>query len=830
MDFDHALFRADLDALPWASYGHAYGSAEDVPGCLRALAGDDDAAAEEAQSELYGSILHQGSVYEASAKAVPFLARIAAADIRTADVLLLIGGIAEGGEDPSTEAVDGPPAEAGHESPAEAGDGLPAEAEDGSPAEVVDGPPAEAGDEVPARGSGGAGESDEVACRRAAVAQLPLLLGALDHQDRAVRQAAVWAAGWTGAAGADTAAPALRDRAAVETDPLVRAELLSSLAQLDPEGAARAVTEAIGPDGSPPELRIAALLASADIGLPWTPAHHEAALALLPLDRLVADRFDQVRNEPLHHLTVTLLLRDAGPDREAVYALLDGALRHPDPEARTEAVWAALTACELSRGAPARLVGALTAAAEADGGGAGASSGSGGDGAATATATAGSGPASGRAASGDVSGALSALGRLGPYGEPAADLLASRAAGAGDTADRALEALVAVDPVRAAPLLARDLENRPRAFATACGGPAGVLPTLPYDPELLAAARRRLALAEPGPVTTVPRLAALLLSWGPDAGPAVPELLAALPAYARLLPKVLAAVCAPEQRAEVAQALGSLVRTAPADDRFEAARALHRLTGDHGPLLSLLAERLAAGAGGGDGALRESATAAAALGPAAEPLVPALRAALNTPGADRNNPQMDADIAIAVALHRVTGDAAEAVPVLAGVLGDGHGLWRRWTFVRAAEAAAGLGPAGRPLVPVLTALLTDPEQVPSAVLALRAVAPDALDTDLSAGLLLDAAEAGAAPAEAVDGLVALGVDTLSYEHRARLTALGERDPRVVRFGLSGTIEAADERLRARIRTAVADRDRTAVADRICTAVADRICTAEVSPG
>ncbi len=113
MDFDHALFRADLDALPWASYGHAYGSAEDVPGCLRALAGDDDAAADEAQGELYGSILHQGSVYEASAQAVPFLARIAAADIRTADVLLLIGGIAEGGEDPSPEAGDGLPAEAG---------------------------------------------------------------------------------------------------------------------------------------------------------------------------------------------------------------------------------------------------------------------------------------------------------------------------------------------------------------------------------------------------------------------------------------------------------------------------------------------------------------------------------------------------------------------------------------------------------------------------------------------------------------------------------------------------------------------------------------------
>ncbi len=103
MDFDHALFRADLDALPWASYGHAYGSAEDVPGCLRALAGDDDAAADEAQGELYGSILHQGSVYEASAQAVPFLARIAAADIRTADVLLL--DAAEAGAAPA-EAVE----------------------------------------------------------------------------------------------------------------------------------------------------------------------------------------------------------------------------------------------------------------------------------------------------------------------------------------------------------------------------------------------------------------------------------------------------------------------------------------------------------------------------------------------------------------------------------------------------------------------------------------------------------------------------------------------------------------------------------------------------
>ncbi|MBT2900495.1 HEAT repeat domain-containing protein [Streptomyces sp. McG3] len=732
MDFDRALFHAELDARPWASYTHAYGSAEDVPGCLRALAGDDGAAAEEALSELYGSILHQGSVYEASAKAVPFLARIAAAGIRTVDVLLLIGGIAEGGTDPDPGA----------------------------------------GPEPGPAGSEAVRESDEAACRRAVVAHLPLLLASVEHEDRAVRQAAAWAAGWTGTAGAALAVPALRDRAAIETDPLVRAELLTSLAELDPEGTAPAAAGAIGPD-SPPELRLAAVMACADTGLPWTRAHHEAVLDLLPLDRLAADRYDHSRNEPLHDISLTLLDRDTETDREAVFALLDAALRSDDPEARTEAVWVAMTACEISRSAPARLAPALISAAKADG-------------------------------SDDASGALSALGRLGPCGAPAVDLLAARAADDGDTGDRALEALVTVDPVRAASLLARDPGRRPRAFQAAAGGPVGSLPVVPCDPGLLSALRRRLASMEPGGATPF-RLAALLTSWGPDASAAVPELLAALPAYPRLLPKVLVAVCPPGRRAEVADALRARTGTGPADERFEAARALHELTGDHGPLLPLLAERLAGSAGGGGGSdelIREAAEAGAAVGPAAASLVPALRAALNSPGGERNNPQMDDDIAVAVALHRITGEVADAVPVLAGVLGDRGGLWRRWTLVRAAEAAGGLGPGARPLAPALKALLADPQQTPTAALALHAVAPDELDAGHVAGLLLDAAEAGTAPFEAVDALVAFGTETLSGQHRARLTALAERDRRVVRTGLDGTVEIADERLRARVRAAV----------------------------
>lgn len=744
MIFDHALFHADLDAEPWASYTHAYGSAEDVPDCLRALAGDDDAAADEAQSELYSSILHQGSVYEASAKAVPFLARTAAAGIRAADVLLLIGGIAEGGADPrpATGLADGAAPRPGTAPHPEAGDA----------------------------GRGGADrESDEVACRRAVVAELPLLTASAAHEDPAVRQAAAWAAGRTGAAGAPLAVPALRDRLEVETEPLVRAELITALVELDPEGSGPLAAGAIGGD-SPAELRTAAVLACVDAGLPWTPDHHAAVLELLPLDPHVSGRYDHSRNEPLHHLTLTLLERNTEADRDAVGALLEAALRHDDPEARTEAAWAATTACELSRSVPARLAPALVAAAERDG-------------------------------ADDATGLLPVLGRLGPSGGPAADFLAARAAGDGDTADRALEALVAVAPERAAPLLVRDPERRPRAFRAACGGPVGALPVLPYDPELLDAVRRRLTTGEPDGSAPYPLLA-LLTAWGPDASAAVPELLAALGTHPELIPKALVAVCTPEHRAEAADRLARRTETGSREARFEAARALYELTGDHGPLLPVLAEVLAAGGRGVRDGIRTAAAVAATVGPAAAPLVPALRAALTAPGAERKVPHMEADIATALALHRITGDAAEAVSVLAGVLGAGRPQWLHWTLVRAADAAARIGPAAGELVPVLRPLLADPRLRAPVAVALHAVAPGVLGAGRAADLLLEAAEAGTAPAEAVEALVELGVGALTGAQLARFTALAERDGRVVRTGIDGTVERADERLRARVRAAV----------------------------
>ena len=87
-----------LDEIDWAALEHAYGPAEDVPGLLRALASGNAEAAKEALYELWGTVWHQGSVYPATVPAVPFLARIATAGGPTtpaAEVLHLLGSIAE---------------------------------------------------------------------------------------------------------------------------------------------------------------------------------------------------------------------------------------------------------------------------------------------------------------------------------------------------------------------------------------------------------------------------------------------------------------------------------------------------------------------------------------------------------------------------------------------------------------------------------------------------------------------------------------------------------------------------------------------------------------
>ncbi|MFD5892811.1 hypothetical protein [Streptomyces sp. NPDC060366] len=743
---DLAQIFVDLDTQPWAEWEHAYGSADDVPGQLRALASDDAEEAEEALYELYGNIIHQGSVYEATAYAVPYPARLAAAGIRPADMLMLLGCIAESEDERSdTPGV----------------------------------------------------------CRVAVTAQLPLILPLIEATDTAVRQAAVWAAARTGAA--EQVLPALRRCWESELDPLVRVEVLAGTAWLDPAGAEefeKAVlgeTSAGAGDGAhdaghgveAAPVRLAALLACVDADLPWTPVHHGALISLLPAGPLVAGRFDQEQTEPFRYVVEGLLERDTDEAREAAFTLIEAGLRHPDADARGEAVAAAEHACQVSRAATGRLAGPLTVLLDD--------------------------PSSAGAA-------LSVVDQLGRRAAPAVPALETIAAEGGELADRALAALVLTDPERAAPLLAADLTRRPKALDAAAklspasrtgDARAGDPDPFPYTPELLDAVRARLADDDIDWNGSI-HLGLVLSGWGHRAAAAVPDLLAALDRYPFVVLRTLPAVCPPEERARAVTALrdADLSGQNPVD----IGSALHRLSGgtdgtgdrgDTGAVLSAVVEALASG--GRD--MTEAAKLAGELGGSetSASLLPHLRAALSdtarrttdpasdTSGAGRTNPDLDSDTEIARALWRLTGSADEALPIIAGVLEEADGDWHRWQNVRAARAAGALGERGRPLAPLLERKLAHREHAAAAALALLAVDPAGQDHVRLADAALASAETDSDPLTALDVLRAVGTSDLTDDQHRRLTRLVERDAHVFIPGFPHAPAAADARFREEAR-------------------------------
>ncbi|MBO1417599.1 HEAT repeat domain-containing protein [Streptomyces sp. FH025] len=679
---------AGLDAHPWASVPHAYGPAEDLPDLLRALAEGDDEEAEEALSDLYGAILHQGTVYAASVDAVPYLAGIAAAGRRTVEVLCLLGGLAES-EDEWKVPVG--------------------------------------------------------AVRDAVAAQLPLILPRLADEDESVRLLAAWTVGHAGVAHA---LPVLRSRWATEKDVDVRAQLLTAMGRLSLSAVLDDATALIAPD-TPAPLRLAALLISLRAEEPWTAAHHAAALGLLPTGDLTVDPYGPHAREPLHAIVDGLLLLDSEDGREGAFALLEAALRDPRPEVRNEALPVADHACCVSRSAPRRLLPAIAALAAEP-------------------------------------WAATLLAKLGPLAAEAAPVLAELAAQPDDeAADRALAALLRVEPRQAAPLLARDLDRRPRALEVA-GDPYG--PVLPFAPGLLAAARARLTV-EGLESTETATLVHLLRRWGPQAAAALPELTAVLPRFHHAA-AAISAVAAGGSAAERRRAAAVLRELA---GPVAVARAHHDLTGETGFLLDTVTERLAASC-----EVAEAARAAGDLGAAAAGLLPALRAALGDADAEPAVASLDADVAIAVALWRIEGDAEEVVPVLASVLDRVQGRqWYRWTVVEALRAAALLGTAARPLIPRLEGLLDDPEKAPAAALALLDITdPDTVDPARLADAVLRSAEAGADVRGACEFLQALGADALHTAQRWRIAELAEDDRRIVAFGSVIDSIREDERLRA----------------------------------
>ncbi|WP_431968304.1 hypothetical protein [Actinacidiphila sp. bgisy160] len=303
MDLDTVF--AGLDSVAWADLHHAYGPAGDVPALLRALASTDQESAEEAEQELWSSLVHQGTVYRATVPAVPFLARLAAADVRRAELLGMVGAIAE-----STDEHD------------------------------------------PERPG---------AARAAVVGQLPLLLPLLSDTDPEVQQCAAWAVAQCGPGAGPAAAAALRQRWEAEAVPAVRAGVLTACAAVGPDAADDLCAAATCADESP-QVRVAALLAVVDTGRPWDDGLGAVVAELSPLGRHAAG--DPWERQPLRALLIGLHERgDAAAAIDVAVSALDGAVeavRAGDPKAAAgEATWAAECLALRSRTAPARLLPAM---------------------------------------------------------------------------------------------------------------------------------------------------------------------------------------------------------------------------------------------------------------------------------------------------------------------------------------------------------------------------------------------------------------------------------------------------------------------------------------
>lgn len=96
---------ADLPRVPWSELSHAYGKGnvgpslhEDVSASLAMLGDQGREAYDDALEALFSNVCHQGTIYEATAYAVPFLAALVAdprvSDRRARGIGLLLGSIA----------------------------------------------------------------------------------------------------------------------------------------------------------------------------------------------------------------------------------------------------------------------------------------------------------------------------------------------------------------------------------------------------------------------------------------------------------------------------------------------------------------------------------------------------------------------------------------------------------------------------------------------------------------------------------------------------------------------------------------------------------------
>ncbi len=293
-------------------------------------------------------------------------------------------------------------------------------------------------------------------------------------------------------------------------------------------------------------------------------------------------------------------------------------------------------------------------------------------------------------------------------------------------------------------------------------------------------------------------LLALLSAWGPAAEPAIPELLAILPRHPLGAGSALAAIAGPLPAA--IETLSQAAAAGTVTQRLTAATTLRSLTGDDEPLLAAIEQGLRQRGY----ELRAAARAARTLSTSARRLVPALTTALHAAvGPDATAPDISARIQLALALWHHTGDAASAIPVLADGLGRDPRRSGRWTAIHAADAAAVIGAAAKPLIPAILPLLDDPAQCPAAVHALLRIDPRShggVDLAVLADRLVTAVGTDCGPQQrAVAALGEIGPGRLPPAAVNQLRHLAEQDQRIIRSGLLTDIIRNDERLRTAIR-------------------------------
>ncbi|WP_395363506.1 PBS lyase [Streptomyces sp. YH02] len=658
-----------IEEVDWASLGHAYGPADDVPELLRGLASADPAERETALDGMYGAVHHQGDVYDSTLACIPFLLELVAdpaVEDRGCIVELLtsIGGI-ELDDDEELDELD------------------PADEEF-----------------IPA--------ANYAMAAAAIAAGADVFLGLVSDPDPEVRLAAPCALASLHPEPARVLT-LLRERLTVERDTEVRLALVAAVGRIALRHASLR-TETVDWLGwlaraaQDPGLRLAALAqrarcAPADIPddiVPWVtglleeirtsalgpvaPGTERAATPTLIgqvrelLEEHAAGRPAPWTEELLR--TLHAALDDRVDDR---IALILAQLRSPDWGQRSDAIWLCGGLIRIWRGRYeeiVRLVGAQLDDPE---------------------------PRLREAAT-------SFLERLFELGAPAADALATRlavgpAAGAGtgrgsgrgsggdvggsgqggfvgrSGRDGALLALARAGDTRAVPLLARALEEREvrreLLYATDGLGPSAAM--------LAPLLRRRLAeveLDERLYDRAAPLLYALAAVRGSQAVPEVLRVLRGAPSNRRdwvreSALRTLAAFGPAAQ--EAVPDMRGLLTADSATVATTAARALWAAEGDLGEVLTALERWLRPGVSGADWC--SAAQALGEIGPAAASTAPALGPGL----ASRD---LWVRVRSAAALWRVSGDAAAALPVLLAAWEE-----NRHARVDVAECLAEMGPA-----------------------------------------------------------------------------------------------------------------------------------------